>query len=522
MRQYHPRSEEEEKRFPEKRQDYFLGKRPTPPSNTNIEYIVDDNDQGFLSMQYTDGTPCSITGNTPRKTEVHFHCVPGSLDTIVSVQETASCVYKVHIATSRLCNDDAFVAKTHELKGDSVVISCEDISGENHKIEGAYTGNSGLVLRQFANIDGGRFSLEKLYPEVVQRVVTAPSASLQILGQPTAILEDAALVNKVKEAISKLTAIDSNGKPYPGKLPTTKSATPPGNANEPIKVVELVIDENGNIVFDGDAETVLREFFGGTDVVANKLVGDRTIPAVDDQHDEFDRLHKEHLKQHSQQHQQNMDQHQQFLQEQEEAIQQFLHKQRLQQEIKRYQDQQKLSERRQQPESHLAANEEKAASESSSYSSSSSTSSSSTTSETFLDGVTVSKSVQAEIASKHTVTKDGEIIQEENYGAAASADSRHGVNGKNVPIEILTADGEEIDPKMLQKLLEMMQRAAGGTVTASSGTIRSSRSDDNESNDDGESESATVERRNKGTTDSGDAETQLTEKLQKQRKGEEL
>ncbi|ORY49806.1 hypothetical protein BCR33DRAFT_762924 [Rhizoclosmatium globosum] len=252
---FHPRTEEEEKRWPEKRQDYFLGKRTATAHSTAVDYVTDDKDQGHLSMQYTDGTKCDLTG-VGRAAEVQIHCVPGSIDMIQNVRETSTCVYIVHIITSRLCNDAAFVPKTLDAGHPDALgqrILCEpinslsssesDLALQQDSDEG-YAKNEPLDIITLMESKGA-YSLDSLYPDLVARAVkTEPIIIAPVVGGAAQnMLANEKIAKKVEEAIQQL---------WNGKSKDKRAV----NEEEP-KVIEFVIDANGNVVLQNDDEEAL-------------------------------------------------------------------------------------------------------------------------------------------------------------------------------------------------------------------------------------------------------------------------
>ncbi|KAJ3339372.1 Protein OS-9 [Entophlyctis luteolus] len=319
IRQFHPQPPQEAAKHPEKKQDYFLGRLPTGNDVSPVafaEYTPTESTNGRLSIQYNDGTVCAVAQNAPRRTTVQFHCSPGSMDTIVSVVETASCVYTVDIATSRLCNDDAFVAPT-EAKGETAIIWCRQLSesannddrdedlppaGGGHDA-GLLDGKDGGGLRTRhlgRGAQTGKFAIENMYPHLVS---VTHAGNLAVLPRQPGIVTDGGKLAQVKSILSGLGTMgnhdaaaginiaqllnniklaptnnhnskDNENNEKNGNNNVDKRGTQNNNEHANIKFVELVIDGDGNVVVDEKAETFLKEFFAAAAGTSGKSAGD--------------------------------------------------------------------------------------------------------------------------------------------------------------------------------------------------------------------------------------------------------
>ncbi|KAJ3232615.1 Protein OS-9 [Chytriomyces hyalinus] len=458
MRQFHPRSAEEAAKYPNKKQDYILGKRSTVASaqysNADIVTVeLEGKTQSYLSLWYEDGTACDIMGNNPRKTEVQFHCVPGYADYIHFVRETASCQYLVHVNSATLCGDEAFKAKPIALSTGAVhgidanLILCEPIQDDIISFKMDDDSESPLSLRALTNVEPGAYSLASMYPDVLQAAAKEDPMAAAVIkalsgkksgSRMTNLINNEDLMKKVQQALSELTKGDS-----------TLS-----DASE-VKMVELVIDEEGNIMMErGDVATLQK--FMGTDMAENiKTVDTATNPAASDNdkaavvaesqstqpptkrsmddaiqqlvdvteernrkllkaHEEelaklkqeHDALHAEHMKKNEEAHASHMKRHEE---QHQKNIDRDARPARL-------------------PDGHIVRvvqEEQRAATRAADQANQESSERRQRSSESY---------------SSETIVEDGRIVKQKSEGTAAHQESRDGVEG---PIEVITVDGND-------------------------------------------------------------------------------
>ncbi|KAI8617788.1 hypothetical protein BC830DRAFT_1111843 [Chytriomyces sp. MP71] len=281
VRQFHPRTPEEEQKYPKKKQDYFLGKRdPSPKAAYQHADIVEVELNGhihtYLSMHYDDGTGCDILDNAPRKSEVQFHCNPGQPgDYIQFTRETASCQYLIQVNSATLCQDEAFrprpIAGPNGAVADANLILCEPIASEATAPSPEGQAKQ-LSMRDYAAVKPGAVSLTSLYPDVLAAAAKsdpmAEAAMRAALGKAGfevgAIMPmDEQLANKVQEALNRLMKanVAATAAAAAGKSEAKKGEGMETENGDEVKMIKLVIDENGNVVFDGDDEA-LKRFFG--------------------------------------------------------------------------------------------------------------------------------------------------------------------------------------------------------------------------------------------------------------------
>ncbi|KAI9330342.1 hypothetical protein DFJ73DRAFT_858769 [Zopfochytrium polystomum] len=121
LRQFHPRTPEEERKFPEKKQDYIMGYHPSASSKTSpastspgpltsqlVEFEIDGQSANYLSQVWDNGTPCEVGSSGPRSTEVRFYCA--GFEALAQVREVGSCRYVLVVNTPKLCALPSFVA----------------------------------------------------------------------------------------------------------------------------------------------------------------------------------------------------------------------------------------------------------------------------------------------------------------------------------------------------------------------------------------------------------------------------
>ncbi|KAJ1555390.1 Protein OS-9 [Cladochytrium tenue] len=143
---FHPRTPQEERAHPEKRQDYIMGYHPHMPQServpghpvpagsttspatpvaTLVEYDVDGQVAHYLSQLWENGTPCEVGDSAPRSTEIRFHCSP--YEGLAQVREIGSCRYIVVYHTPRLCSIPEFVigatSKSDHTSSDAILPS---------------------------------------------------------------------------------------------------------------------------------------------------------------------------------------------------------------------------------------------------------------------------------------------------------------------------------------------------------------------------------------------------------------
>ncbi|KAJ3411454.1 Protein OS-9 [Chytridiales sp. JEL 0842] len=149
VRQYHPRTDEERKRYPEKEQDYFLGRHPTKKLKKKsgkmfttkemdgkkkglglaeweiIDSELDGKSVKYLKQKWSDGTKCEVGDVGPRSIELHYYCNINH-ELITQIREIGSCKYVMTIYTPRLCVDPTFIPAA-AVQDPSSRIVCEPV-----------------------------------------------------------------------------------------------------------------------------------------------------------------------------------------------------------------------------------------------------------------------------------------------------------------------------------------------------------------------------------------------------------
>mmetsp|Transcript_15219 Transcript_15219/g.21367 ORF Transcript_15219/g.21367 Transcript_15219/m.21367 type:complete len:550 (-) Transcript_15219:178-1827(-) len=115
--------------------DFLLGRRT---SNSTISVHKGDSPAtSYASQSYSDGTTCDLTGNS-RRTEVRFVCEEElQKSRIVSIQESYTCEYLMHVATPLICVHETFQPVQPKL----LEIACHpiDVSDATGEAEAATT-----------------------------------------------------------------------------------------------------------------------------------------------------------------------------------------------------------------------------------------------------------------------------------------------------------------------------------------------------------------------------------------------
>ncbi|KAI8837756.1 hypothetical protein BJ741DRAFT_603206 [Chytriomyces cf. hyalinus JEL632] len=458
MRQFHPRSAEEAAKYPNKKQDYVLGKRSTAASaqysNADIVTVeLEGKTQSYLSLWYEDGTACDIMGNNPRKTEVQFHCVPGYADYIHFVRETASCQYLVHVNSATLCGDEAFKAKPIALSTGAVhgidanLILCEPVQDDVISFKMDDDSESPLSLRALTNVEPGAYSLASMYPDVLQAAAKEDPMAAAVVkaltgkksgSRMTNLINNEDLMKKVQQALSELTKGDATL-----------------NDGSELKMVELVIDEEGNIVMERGDVATLQKFMGSDvaedlktvdTVTADQTAGDsdkagvtaevestqpptkrsmdeaiqQLVDVTEERNRKILKAHEEKVARLKQEHEAL---HAELMKKTEEAHAAHMkrHDELHQKNVDRDARPAQL------PEGHIVrvVQEEQRAKRAADQANQESSESSQRSSESY---------------SSETVVEDGRIVKQKSEGTAAHQESRNGAEG---PIEVITVDGND-------------------------------------------------------------------------------
>eukprot|EP00466_Bigelowiella_natans_P011298 jgi/Bigna1/87274/estExt_fgenesh1_pg.C_180144 len=105
--------------------DFLLGKKG---ANSTISIHKGDTPAtSYASQYYSDGTLCDLT-NQPRRIEVRFVCEAElAKSRIVSIQESSTCEYLMHVATPLICTNETFQPVQPKL----LEIACHPVDEDN-------------------------------------------------------------------------------------------------------------------------------------------------------------------------------------------------------------------------------------------------------------------------------------------------------------------------------------------------------------------------------------------------------